>query len=476
MKQVQSRTKIVATMGPASSQKEMLISMIEAGLNVCRLNFSHGSQKVHQKTIDTIREINAAYKTNVGILADLQGPKIRIGMVQEGGIQLVNGAQITITTTEQIGDNEKIYITYDTFPNDVRQGEIILLDDGKLQLRVLNTNNKDEVRCEVVHGGILTSRKGVNLPNTKVSLPSLTEEDLSNLHFALKNDIEWIGLSFVRDASDIVELKHIIAQSGKPARVIAKIEKPEAIENIDEIISVTDGVMIARGDLGVEMPMEQVPVLQKMIAKKCRAAGKPVIVATQMLESMITTPRPTRAEVNDVANSVLDGADAVMLSGETSVGEFPLIVIETMQKIITNVEENAYQYNTQKVLDKKSNTYMSDAVCGTAVHLAEQTHAVGIVSMTYSGYTAFEISSHRPKASTFIFTSNRNLLNSLSLVWGVQAFFYDKFESTDNTISEVNTILKAEHQVKSGDVVINTAAMPIENKGKTNMVKVTVID
>ena len=476
MKQVQSRTKIVATMGPASSQKEMLISMIEAGLNVCRLNFSHGSQEVHQKTIDTIREINAAYKTNVGILADLQGPKIRIGMVQEGGIQLVNGAQITITTTEQIGDNEKIYITYDTFPNDVRQGEIILLDDGKLQLRVLNTNNKDEVRCEVVHGGILTSRKGVNLPNTKVSLPSLTEEDLSNLHFALKNDIEWIGLSFVRDASDIVELKHIIAQSGKPARVIAKIEKPEAIENIDEIISVTDGVMIARGDLGVEMPMEQVPVLQKMIAKKCRAAGKPVIVATQMLESMITTPRPTRAEVNDVANSVLDGADAVMLSGETSVGEFPLIVIETMQKIITNVEENAYHYNTQKVLDKKSNTYMSDAVCGTAVHLAEQTHAVGIVSMTYSGYTAFEISSHRPKASTFIFTSNRNLLNSLSLVWGVQAFFYDKFESTDNTISEVNTILKAEHQVKSGDVVINTAAMPIENKGKTNMVKVTVID
>ncbi len=476
MKQVQSRTKIVATMGPASSQKEMLISMIEAGLNVCRLNFSHGSQEVHQKTIDTIREINAAYKTNVGILADLQGPKIRIGMVQEGGIQLVNGAQITITTTEQIGDNEKIYITYDTFPNDVRQGEIILLDDGKLQLRVLNTNNKDEVRCEVVHGGILTSRKGVNLPNTKVSLPSLTEEDLSNLHFALKNDIEWIGLSFVRDASDIVELKHIIAQSGKPARVIAKIEKPEAIENIDEIISVTDGVMVARGDLGVEMPMEQVPVLQKMIAKKCRAAGKPVIVATQMLESMITTPRPTRAEVNDVANSVLDGADAVMLSGETSVGEFPLIVIETMQKIITNVEENAYQYNTQKVLDKKSNTYMSDAVCGTAVHLAEQTHAVGIVSMTYSGYTAFEISSHRPKASTFIFTSNRNLLNSLSLVWGVQAFFYDKFESTDNTISEVNAILKAEHQVKVGDVVINTAAMPIENKGKTNMVKVTVID
>jgi len=280
----------------------------------------------------------------------------------------------------------------------------------------------------------------------------------------------------VRDASDIVELKHIIAQSGKPARVIAKIEKPEAIENIDEIISVTDGVMVARGDLGVEMPMEEVPVLQKMIAKKCRAAGKPVIVATQMLESMITTPRPTRAEVNDVANSVLDGADAVMLSGETSVGEFPLIVIETMQKIITNVEENAYPYNTNKKLDTNSSQYLADAVCGSAVYLAEKTNAIGIVSMTYSGYTAFEISSHRPKASTFIFTSNRNLLNALSLVWGVQAFYYDKFESTDNTISEVNTILKKQNLVKAGDVVINTAAMPIENKGKTNMVKVTVID
>lgn len=262
-------------MGPASSQKDVLISMIEAGLNVCRLNFSHGSQADHQKTIDTIREINAQYKTNVGILADLQGPKIRIGMVQDGGIQLVNGAKITITTTEQIGDDKKIYITYDTFPQDVREGEIILLDDGKLQLRVVSTNRSNEVLCEVVHGGILTSRKGVNLPNTKVSLPSLTEEDLSNLHFALKNDIEWIGLSFVRCASDIVELKHIIAQSGKPARVIAKIEKPEAIENIDEIISVTDGVMVARGDLGVEMPMEEVPVLQKMIANKCRVAGNP---------------------------------------------------------------------------------------------------------------------------------------------------------------------------------------------------------
>jgi pyruvate kinase len=350
------------------------------------------------------------------------------------------------------------------------------LDDGKIQMRVLSTNNKDSVQCEVVYGGILTSRKGVNLPNTKVSIPSLTEEDLANLEFALNNDVEWIGLSFVRSADDIIELKRIIARSDKTARVIAKIEKPEAVDNIDEIIEATDGVMVARGDLGVEMPMEQVPLLQKMIARKCRAASKPVIVATQMLESMITSPRPTRAEVNDVANSVLDGADAVMLSGETSVGEYPLIVIETMNKIIRNVEENDYPYSTAKVLNENSSTYMGDAVCGSAVYLAEKTHAVGIISMTSSGYTAFEISSYRPKAATFIFTSNRKLLNTLSLLWGVRGFYYDRFDSTDKTIRDVNQILKAEKLVEPGQVVINTAAIPIEKKGKTNMIKVTIVD
>ncbi|WP_395801957.1 pyruvate kinase [Daejeonella sp.] len=476
MKTVHNRTKIVATLGPASSSKEVLLNMIKAGVDVCRLNFSHGSQEDHQKVIDVIREINEKYKTNVGILADLQGPKIRIGLVKEGGVNLASGHKIEITTKELLGDEKQIYITYQSFPSDVRSGEIILLDDGKIQMRVLSTNNKDTVQCEVVYGGVLTSRKGVNLPNTKVSIPSLTEEDLDNLEFALKNDVEWIGLSFVRSAEDIIELKRIIARSGNAARVIAKIEKPEAIDNIDEIIEVTDGVMVARGDLGVEMPMEQVPLLQKMIARKCRAASKPVIVATQMLESMITSPRPTRAEVNDVANSVLDGADAVMLSGETSVGEYPLIVIETMQKIVRNVEENDYPYSTAKVLNKNSPTYMGDAVCGSAVFLAESTNAVGIISMTSSGYTAFEISSYRPKAATFIFTSNVKLLNTLSLLWGVRGFFYDRFESTDKTFRDVNQILKSENLVEPGNVVINTAAIPIEKKGKTNMIKVSVID
>lgn len=476
MKTVHNRTKIVATLGPASGKKEVLLSMIKAGVDVCRLNFSHGDQSDHQKVIDIIREINTQYKTNVGILADLQGPKIRIGLVKDGGIHLISGNRIGITTKEQIGDDKQIYITYESFPKDVRAGEIILLDDGKIQMRVIDTNNNDRVVCEVIYGGILTSRKGVNLPNTKVSIPSLTEEDLTNLDFALKNDVEWIGLSFVRSAEDIIELKQIIGRNEKTARVIAKIEKPEAIDNIDEIIAVTDGVMVARGDLGVEMPMEQVPMLQKMIARKCRDASKPVIVATQMLESMITAPRPTRAEVNDVANSVLDGADAVMLSGETSVGEYPVIVIETMQKIVRNVEENGYPFNTPKKLKDHSPTYMGDAVCGSAVYLAEKTNAVGIISMTSSGYTAFEISSHRPKAGTFIFTSNRNLLNTLSLLWGVRGFYYDKFESTDKTISDVNQILKAERLVESGQVVINTAAIPIEKKGKTNMIKVTLVE
>ncbi len=478
MKLSYNRTKIVATMGPASTNKDILLAMIRAGVNVCRINFSHGKPEDHQKTIDTIREINDQYKVNVGILADLQGPKIRIGLVKDGGLHLVNGTRIKITTKECIGDDNQIYITYETFPQDVKPNEIILLDDGKIQMRVIETNKKDTVQCEVIHGGVLTSRKGVNLPNTKVSIPSLTIEDLNNLEFALKNNIEWIGLSFVRTADDIVELKRIIARSGKPARVIAKIEKPEAIDNIDSIIAATDAIMVARGDLGVEMPLEEVPMLQKMIARKCRAASKPIIVATQMLESMITTPRPTRAEVNDVANSVLDGADAVMLSAETSVGEFPVIVIETMAKIVKNVEENGYNFNTTIEPEATPNpaNYLSDALCGTAVYLAEHTNAVGIVSMTVSGYTAFEISSHRPKASTYIFTSNKNLLNALSLVWGVRAFYYDKLESTDQTISDVNTILKSENLIEVGDVVINTAAVPIYKQGKTNMLKVSVVE
>jgi len=477
MKLHYNRTKIVATMGPASAKKDVLTGMIKAGVNICRINFSHGKPEGHKAVVDLIREINAELNTNVGILADLQGPKIRIGLVKDGGIHLVNGTRINITTHELIGDDNQIYITYETFPQDVKPDEIILLDDGKIQMRVIETNRVDTVVCEVVHGGILTSRKGVNLPNTKVSIPSLTEEDKENLKYALEWDLDWIGLSFVRTGEDIVELKEIIKQSGKAAKVIAKVEKPEAIDNIDSIVAATDGVMVARGDLGVEMPLEEVPMLQKMIVRKCREAAKPVIVATQMLESMITTPRPTRAEVNDVANSVLDGADAVMLSGETSVGEFPVIVIETMAKIVGNVEAAGYPFHSKEdKSDPQSADYLSNAVCGSAIYLAEHTGAVGIVSMTHSGYTAFEISSYRPKANTYIFTANKHLLNALSLLWGVRTFYYDKEESTDQTIADVNQILKDANFVQAGDVVINTASVPILKKAKTNMLKVTVVE
>lgn len=476
MEKVQKRTKIVATLGPASNKKEILSGMIAKGVDVCRLNFSHGSQGDHLKVIQTIREINEEHQVNIGILADLQGPKIRIGKMKEGGAILLNNAEVEITTNELIGDERQIYITYPEFPKDVKEGEIILLDDGKIQLRVLRTNLTDRVWCEVVHGGVLTSRKGVNLPNTKVSIPSLTEEDLDNLNFVLDHDVEWIGMSFVRTADDIVRLKEIIREKGRTARVIAKIEKPEAIENIDAIIAVTDGIMVARGDLGVEMPMEDVPVLQKMIVKKCRDAAKPVIIATQMLESMITTPRPTRAEVNDVANSVLDGADAVMLSGETSVGEFPEIVIETMSKIIVHVEQTSYPYYIAKKPEHIAESKIPDAICSSSIYLAEKTNASAIVAMTFSGYTAFEISSYRPNADIYIFTGNRVLLNTLSLLWGVRTFFYDKFESTDGSINDVNSLLKERRLVEKGEIVINTASTPLHKKGRTNTIKVTEME
>ncbi|QBQ39984.1 pyruvate kinase [Sphingobacterium psychroaquaticum] len=475
MNKIQKRTKIVATLGPASADKTILTSMIAKGVDVCRLNFSHGSQDDHLKVIKTIQEINNENPFNVGILADLQGPKIRIGKMKEGGAILINGSQVEMTTQELIGDEKRIYITYENFPNDVKENEIILLDDGKLQLRVLSTNHKDSVICEVVHGGVLTSRKGVNLPNTKVSIPSLTEEDLDNLNFALDNGADWIAMSFVRSAEDIVQCKEIIKAKGSHALVIAKVEKPEAIENIDSIIEATDAVMVARGDLGVEMPMEEVPGLQKMIVQKCRDLSKPVIIATQMLESMITTPRPTRAEVNDVANSVLDGADAVMLSGETSVGEFPEIVIETMAKIITHVEHTSYPYYSNKASLQPAKTKIPDAICGSSIFLAQNTEASAIAVMTSSGYTAFEISSYRPNADIYVFTGNANLLNQLTLVWGVRAFIYDKFESTDGTIQDVNKLLKEKNLVAPGEIVINTSSTPLHEKGRTNTIRVSEV-
>ncbi|MGD1847102.1 MAG: pyruvate kinase [Salibacteraceae bacterium] len=468
------KTKIVATLGPASSDKETLKTMIENGVNICRINFSHGSHEDHLKVIKIIRELNTELKTHTAILADLQGPKIRIGVVEEG-VVLENGHELVMTTEEAVSTADRVFINYEAFPRDVTVGEAILIDDGKLHLEVTEIVSATEVRCKVNHGGPLSSKKGVNLPNTKVSIPSLTEKDLVDLHFALENQISWIGLSFVRSRQDLIELKKIIRDKGKSkfTQVIAKIEKPEAVADIDGIVEESDALMVARGDLGVEIPMQNVPLIQKEIVYKAQRAAKPVIIATQMMETMITNITPTRAEVNDVANAVLDGADAVMLSGETSVGKHPVEVIKAMYKIVTRMETFEGIYNKDHKIKSSEERLITDSVCQNAVSLAETVGAKAIITMTFSGYTAFKISSHRPKAGIFVFTSNYRILNMLSLVWGVQGFYYDKFVSTDHTIDDIKFILRKEGFVEDEDLVINIASMPIANKGMSNMIKVS---
>lgn len=463
-------------MGPATADINVLEGMFNEGLDICRINFSHGDYEAVKHTVNNIHELNKKLNRHVGILADLQGPKLRIGTVQNNSVALVAGNHITITTKESEGTAESIYITYPQFPQDVKAGETVLIDDGKLHLKVIDTNGKDEVRCVVTVGGNLSSKKGVNLPNTKISLPCLTVKDIRDLDFALEHDFDWIGLSFVRSVTDIVELKEIIRNRGKRAKVVAKIEKPEAIKEIDNIIDVTDGIMVARGDLGVELPMEQVPLLQKMIVQKCVEMGKPVIIATQMMESMITSYTPTRAEVNDVANAVMDGADAVMLSAETSVGKYPVKVIEMMRRIITQVEELDAIYYKEHTPQVKTITYITDSICYNACSLAHHAGAQAIISMTNSGYTAFKLSSHRPKAHLFIFTDNQSLLTTLSLVWGIRGFYYNKYESTDETINDLKTFIKTQGFVKDDDLVINIASMPMKEKGRTNMMKLSYIN
>lgn len=463
-------------MGPATADIAVLEHMFNEGLDICRINFSHGDYEAVKQTVSNIRELNKKLNRHVGILADLQGPKLRIGTVKNNNVTLMTGNEIIITTKECEGDENILYITYPQFPQDVKVGETVLIDDGKLHLKVNDTNGKDSVRCTITVGGTLSSKKGVNLPNTKISLPCLTVKDIRDLDFALDYDFDWIGLSFVRSVTDIVELKDIIKNKGKRTRVIAKIEKPEAIREIDNIIDVTDGIMVARGDLGVELPMERVPLLQKMIVNKCIEIGKPVIIATQMMESMITSYTPTRAEVNDVANAVMDGADAVMLSAETSVGKYPVKVIEIMRRIITEVEELGTIYNKEHTPLIKTITYITDSICYNACSLAHHAGAQAIISMTNSGYTAFKLSSHRPKAPIFIFTDNRSLLTTLSLVWGVRGFYYDKYESTDQTIDDLKDIIKKGGHVKNDDLVINIASMPMKEKGRTNMMKLSYIN
>lgn len=471
-----NKTKIVATIGPASSSPEMLKKLIHSGVDVCRINLSHGTYEEHKNIIKAIRKISNDVDFHAAILVDLQGPKLRIGDLVQQQIELKAGNEITFTTHECIGTADRLYMNYQQFPQDVKIGDLVLIDDGKLQLRVKDTNMKDEVIAVIEGGGILSGRKGVNLPNTKISLPSLTEKDIEDLDFAIQQDVDWIGLSFVRNANDILDLKSRIARAGKKIRVIAKIEKPEALDDIDQIIRETDALMVARGDLGVELPMEQVPIIQKMLVEKCIRATKPVIIATQMMESMITNNTPTRAEVNDVANSVMDGADAVMLSGETSVGKNPVKVVEYMRKIIATVEANSFRYNRNYQPDVSSPSFISDSVCYNACVMASQVGANAIVGVTRSGYTAYKVAAQRPQADIFIFTDVPALLSVLSLIWGVHGFYYDRTVSTDQTITELQEILKLKNILKPGDLVINLASVPLEDQGKTNMIKLGIVN
>lgn len=470
-----NRTKVIATVGPSCSDRYTLEKMIEAGVDVFRLNFSHGTHKEHEQAIRTIRQINRENSLHVCILADLQGPKLRIGNVDGGKAYLKEGKQVVFTTQEQDSSSETLYINYQEFPGDVAVGDKVLLDDGKLELEVTDTDRETKVTTKVLLGGYISSHKGVNLPDTEVSLPSLTPKDRSDLAFSLELEVEWIALSFVRSPKDLHELREIIDEDGKFSKVIAKIEKPAAVQRLTEIVDAADGIMIARGDLGVETPIEELPLVQKQILKESISKAKPVIIATQIMESMIENPKPTRAESSDVANAVLDHADALMLSGETSIGKYPVRVIEHMEKVIREVEQKSDIYTFTRNISSDEDSYLSDAICQNSVLLANQVNAQAIIGMTKSGYTAFKTSSHRPQTSIFIFSHNTTLLNTLSLVWGVRSFYYDRFISTDQTFEDVINILKNEKMLQSGDVVVNTASMPIQEKGKTNMIKLTLV-
>lgn len=469
-------TKIVATVGPACSSKEGLKSLIGAGVDVFRLNFSHGSHDVHGQVIQTIVDLNKEMNTHVSILADLQGPKLRVGKMEGEGLPVEEGQIVTFTNTECIGNAERVYMSYPQFAQDVTVGEKVLVDDGTLVFEVVETNGTDTVKLKTLFGGLLKSNKGVNLPNTKISLPSMTEKDHRDLKYILTQPVNWIALSFVRHHNDCKQLRKLIENAGHPAKIISKIEKPEAIANIDKIIKHSNAIMVARGDLGIEVPMEQLPILQKMIIRKCIQRARPVIVATQMMDSMITNPGPTRAEVTDVANAVLDGTDAVMLSGETSVGRHPALVVQAMNKII-NEAEKMYEIGIKRPKsNEKSGTFISDVVCSAAAWTAQNVGARAIVGMTRTGYTAFKLSSFRPKAKIYIFSDMHSMLATLNLCWGVRCYHYDNDTSTDQTVKDVTRILLENDRVQIGDLVVNTGSMPLEKRMRTNMLKVTVVD
>ena len=470
-----NKTKIVATLGPATDTKEILTELAKNGVNVFRINFSHADYDDVRRKVKIIREINAENDFNIAILGDLQGPKLRVGVMEEG-VELEDGDTFTFTTESCIGTKEKAFMTYQRFPKDVKVGEHILVDDGKLMFEVISTNKETEVVVKVIVGGALKSKKGVNLPNTAISLPALTEKDMADAVFAIEQEVDWMALSFVRTPEDLRMLRDLIAQhSDYRIPIIAKIEKPEAVENIDALIPYCDGLMVARGDLGVEIPMQDVPLIQKKLVRRAKRARIPVIIATQMMETMIDNPVPTRAEVNDVANSIMDGADAVMLSGETSVGKHPLKVIQKMSEIINAVENSKMIKVPQEAPHIRTNRFVTKSICYHAALMANDTDAAAISTLTNSGYTAFQISAWRPRTHVLAFSTDKRILGKLNLLWGVKAFFYDKNLSTDDTVDDINNIAKEKGFVKSGDLIINLASMPSEARGMVNTLRVSEI-
>lgn len=471
------KTKIVATLGPATASREIITKMIDAGVNVFRINFSHASYDDVKEQISTIRKISEELKYHIAILADLQGPKLRVGVMAEEVVVQV-GDEIVFETGKAFkGNKDRVYMNYDNFPKDVKVGERVLLDDGKLIFEVVKTDRKEKVHARVVQGGPLKSKKGVNLPNTNISLPALTSKDVEDAKFAIEQEVDWIALSFVRHSKDLKDLQKLIKRySDHKIPVISKIEKPEAIQNIDEIVRSSDGLMVARGDLGVEMPAEEVPLLQKQLVLRAKRARIPVIIATQMMETMISSLTPTRAEVNDVANSVMDGADALMLSGETSVGRYPIQVIEKMADIITRVEDSSLIEVPKAPPHIRTKRYITKSICYHAAKMADEIDAKAISTLTNSGYTAFQISAWRPNAYILVFTSNKRIMARLNLLWGVIAFPYDRFVSTDETIEDVNRIACKQGFIEPGDMLISLAAMPIKEKGMVNTLRVTQIE
>jgi pyruvate kinase len=472
------RTKIVATVGPACDTYDKLLELIKCGVNVFRLNFSHGTHEDKLKIVEFIRLINKTEPYNISILGDLQGPKLRVGEMENGGIEVNTGDKLTFTNEKLVGNKDRIYVSYPDLHADVKIGNKILIDDGKLEVLVKSINKNNDVLVEVLLGGMLSSKKGINLPDTKISLPAITDKDLVDLKFIIDNELDWVALSFVRSVKDIIILRNKLQDRNSKTKIIAKIEKPEALNNIRDIIVESDAIMIARGDLGVELPVEKIPLIQRQLIRKCLHRAKPVIVATQMMESMIDRNKPNRSEITDVANAVLEGADAVMLSGETATGMHPNLVVETMRKIIMEVERTEYNYDREESVQPQphSPSFHSDAVCYNACKLSSDVKADALVGMTQSGYTAFMLSSYRPRSPLFIFTKERSLVNQLSLSWGVRAFFYDEEDSLDEMIRDQINILKERGFLKQGDIIVNTGSTPVHLHLPTNVVKITKVE